>query len=327
MLSTFYQHKILLQTLTSCFGFLKHKHEIESCLSCQDTLLWGKQMILMICAARCLLNTQLIFLLTGVLIDPLLHGVLLLVNPLAVAFEVDLGGRRGLAVQVNRLVLHYVGLLWLHQEHREWLWGVWREGFWQLTETNEVILNCEERNRGGIVTRKDEERKEGRTEAGIPRRRAGGWVGRGESRQETVGQYYNHSLCMGLSICRAHSEIPIIWYFRMFTQVHFGAQEILRFLSGNEAARSLWPQLPGNEHGGAITRGRVQRSALRNRSYKLIEPCLPFCLACARSFAFVTFPRAYVHARTHAADLTTSGFWPISCHSSDTSAVDRYASL
>ena len=41
---------------------------------------------------------------------------------------------------------------------------------------------------------------------------------------------------MGLSICTAHSEIPIIWYFGMFTQVYFGAQEILGFLSGNKAA-------------------------------------------------------------------------------------------
>lgn len=63
-------------------------------------------------------------LLTRVLVNPLLHSVLLLVNPLAVALEVDLGGRSGLAVQVDRLVLDYVGLLWFHQKHGQRLWGV-----------------------------------------------------------------------------------------------------------------------------------------------------------------------------------------------------------
>lgn len=67
--------------------------------------------------------------LTRVLVDPLLHSVLLLVNPLAVALEVDLRGGRGLAVQVDRFVLHYVGLLRLHQKHGQRLRGVRRKGF------------------------------------------------------------------------------------------------------------------------------------------------------------------------------------------------------
>lgn len=67
---------------------------------------------------------KLICLLTRVLINPLLHSVLLLVNPLAVALEIDLGGRSGLAVQVDRLVLDYVGLLWFHQKHWQRLRGV-----------------------------------------------------------------------------------------------------------------------------------------------------------------------------------------------------------
>lgn len=72
--------------------------------------------------------------------------MLLLVNPLAVALEVDLGGRSGFAVQVDRLVLDNVGLLRFHQEHRQRLRGVRREGFRQITETDEVIVHCEEKD-------------------------------------------------------------------------------------------------------------------------------------------------------------------------------------
>lgn len=79
--------------------------------------------------------------LTRVFIDSLLHRVLLLVNPLAVALEVDLRGRRGFAVQVDGFVLHDVRLLRLHQEHRQRLRGVRGEGFWQLPETDEVIVD------------------------------------------------------------------------------------------------------------------------------------------------------------------------------------------
>lgn len=82
--------------------------------------------------------------LTGVLVHPLLHRVLLLVDPLAVALEVDLRGRGGFAVQVHRLVLDYVGLFWLHQKHGQRLWRVRRERFWQIPEADEVIVNCEE---------------------------------------------------------------------------------------------------------------------------------------------------------------------------------------
>lgn len=81
-------------------------------------------------------------LLTGVLVDALLHRVLLLVNPLAVALEVDLGRRSGLAVQVDGLVLDDVGLLRLHQEHGQRLRRVRGEGFRQVAEADEVIVNC-----------------------------------------------------------------------------------------------------------------------------------------------------------------------------------------
>lgn len=37
--------------------------------------------------------------------------------------------------------------------------------------------------------------------------------------------------------------------------------------------------------------------------------------------------RTCVHMHVRGADLMTSGFWPSLCHSWDTSAVDRYASL
>lgn len=65
-----------------------------------------------------------LILLTRVLVNPFFHRVLLLVNPFAVALKVDLGSRRGFAVKVNRLVLDNVGLLWLHQKHRQRLRGV-----------------------------------------------------------------------------------------------------------------------------------------------------------------------------------------------------------
>lgn len=87
--------------------------------------------------------------LTGVLVHPLLHRVLLLVDPLAVALEVDLRGWSGLAVQVDRLVLHDVGLLRFYQKHRQRLRGVRREGFWQIAQADEVIVNCETAERHG----------------------------------------------------------------------------------------------------------------------------------------------------------------------------------
>lgn len=75
--------------------------------------------------------------------------MLLLVDPLAVALEVDLSGRGGLAVQVDGLVLHDVGLLWFYQKHRQRLRGVRREGFWQISQTDEVIVNCDTAERHG----------------------------------------------------------------------------------------------------------------------------------------------------------------------------------
>ncbi len=117
---------------------------------------------------------QLMRLLTRVLVDPLLHRVLLLVNPLAVALEVDLGGWSGLAVQVDRLVFDDVGLLRLHQKHGQRLRGVRREGLRQITEPNEVIVNCKERDGGkdgGVDERKDEGRKKLRAEAESPRKK------------------------------------------------------------------------------------------------------------------------------------------------------------
>lgn len=97
----------------------------------------------MYCLEELLERVQQTGILTRVLIHPLLHRVLLLVDPLAVALEVDLGGWSGLAVQVDGLVLHDVGLLRFYQKHGQWLGGVRRERFWQISETNEVIVNCE----------------------------------------------------------------------------------------------------------------------------------------------------------------------------------------
>lgn len=95
------------------------------------------------CLKRLLERVEQTGTLTRVLVHPLLHRVLLLVDPLAVALEVDLGGRSGLAVEVDGLVLHYEGLLWFYQKHRQRLRRVRREGFWQISETDEVIVNCE----------------------------------------------------------------------------------------------------------------------------------------------------------------------------------------
>lgn len=48
-----------------------------------------------------------------------LNQVVVLVNPLAVALEVDLRGRGGAAGQRHRLVLYDELVLWLHQEVRQ----------------------------------------------------------------------------------------------------------------------------------------------------------------------------------------------------------------
>lgn len=60
-------------------------------------------------------------LLTGDLVQALLGDVVVLVDPLPVAFEVDLGGWVGTAHELHRLVLHDVGVLRLQQEVREGL--------------------------------------------------------------------------------------------------------------------------------------------------------------------------------------------------------------
>lgn len=51
-------------------------------------------------------------------VDSPLDQVVVLVNPLAVALEIDLRGRGGAAGQSHRLVLHDVLVLGLHQEVR-----------------------------------------------------------------------------------------------------------------------------------------------------------------------------------------------------------------
>lgn len=83
--------------------------------------------------------------LTRALVHALLHHVLLLMNPLAVALEVDLRGRRGFAVQVNGLVLDDVRLLRLHQEVRERLGRVRGERLRELTQSQIVVIYRERR--------------------------------------------------------------------------------------------------------------------------------------------------------------------------------------
>lgn len=68
--------------------------------------------------------------------------MLLLVDPLAIALEVDLRGGRGLAVQDHRLVLHDIGLFRFYQEVGEGLWGVGGERLGKLTQSQEIIIHC-----------------------------------------------------------------------------------------------------------------------------------------------------------------------------------------
>lgn len=63
-------------------------------------------------------------LLTGDLVQAFLGDMVVLVDPLPVALEVDLGGGVGAADELHWLVLHDVGVLWLQQKVREGLrWG------------------------------------------------------------------------------------------------------------------------------------------------------------------------------------------------------------
>lgn len=78
--------------------------------------------------------------LTRCLVHALLHRVLLLMDPFAVALEVDLRGRRGLAVQVDGLVLDDVRLLWLHQKVRERLGRVRGERLREFAQSQIVVI-------------------------------------------------------------------------------------------------------------------------------------------------------------------------------------------
>lgn len=60
-------------------------------------------------------------LLTSDLVQALLGDMVVLVDPLPVALEVDLGGGVGAADELHRLVLHDIGVLRLQQKVREGL--------------------------------------------------------------------------------------------------------------------------------------------------------------------------------------------------------------
>lgn len=59
--------------------------------------------------------------LTSDLIQALLCDMVVLVDPLAIALEIDLGGRVGSTDKLHRLVLDNVCILWLQQEMGEGL--------------------------------------------------------------------------------------------------------------------------------------------------------------------------------------------------------------
>lgn len=64
--------------------------------------------------------------LTGGLVPVLLCDMVILADPFAVALEVDLCGGEGAAAQLDRLVLHDVGILRLLEEVGQWLsWCRW----------------------------------------------------------------------------------------------------------------------------------------------------------------------------------------------------------
>lgn len=141
--------------------------------------------------------------------------MLLLVNPLAVALEVDLGCRSGLAVQVDGLVLDNVGLLRLHQEHGERLRRVRGEGFRQVAEADEVIVDCGGTAEGKRVSGRCEKTKVKEEQRKPEKGREGQWkdggLGGGGKRSGDSGTaYYDRNLCTGLSVRSAHSKTPII---------------------------------------------------------------------------------------------------------------------
>lgn len=63
-----------------------------------------------------------------------------LMDPLAVAFEVNLRGGRGFAVEVDGFVLDDVRLFWLHQEVWEGLGRVRGEGLRELAQSEIVVI-------------------------------------------------------------------------------------------------------------------------------------------------------------------------------------------
>lgn len=60
-------------------------------------------------------------------------------DPLAVAFEVNLCGRRRFAVQVGGLVLDNVAFLGFKQEVRQRLGRIGGEGFGEFAQTQEIV--------------------------------------------------------------------------------------------------------------------------------------------------------------------------------------------
>lgn len=56
--------------------------------------------------------------LTRVFVHPLLHRVVLLMDPFAVALKINLCGGRCLAVEIDRFILHNVAFLGFEQEVR-----------------------------------------------------------------------------------------------------------------------------------------------------------------------------------------------------------------
>lgn len=108
---------------------------------------------------NCMFACQCLYLqqtsLTWVFVNSLLHRVVLLMDPLAVALEVNLCGRCCFAVQIDGLVLDNVALLWFKQEVRQWLRRVRRKGFRELAQTQEVVIisHWKERKNGQSVFR------------------------------------------------------------------------------------------------------------------------------------------------------------------------------
>lgn len=86
------------------------------------------------------------------LVQALSGDVVVLIDPLAVALEVDLGGRGRPAPHLHWSVLHDERILGLQQEFRERLGGRRREGVWENLRLTVVAAFCKRRGHRDLLS-------------------------------------------------------------------------------------------------------------------------------------------------------------------------------